>query len=290
MTRRRGTLKAGSNRVPHLKISLKTGVALNAGFPKALLSPWTNNFFFCGSSRKDNVKEFSGKFIGQVKRTEHVISFRFSVRDPIDFIPGQFLQVIFDQTNPRNFSLNKNLSFSCAPKKEYIEVTKKISQSKFSKQLTGLKTGDSVLFKGPMGNCVFLDSFKKIAFLIGGIGITPVISIVEHIVQNNLPTDVVLLYSNRTEKDIAFKPQLDHFSNLNKRIKVMYTVDHEQPGDQSISFGSIDQEFVLGNISDYQQRVFFLFGPPGMVEAMKNICVRIKCREENFKTEIFEGY
>ena len=65
------------------------------------------------------------------------------------------------------------------------------------------------LLMPPFGNCVFKDEYRKIGFLIGGIGITPVISIIEYIVDRSLATDVLLLYSNKTQEDIAFRRELD---------------------------------------------------------------------------------
>ena len=58
--------------------------------------------------------------------------------------------------------------------------------------------------------------YEKIAFLIGGIGITPVISIIEHICDKKLSTDVALLYSNRNEDEIAFKKELHNWQSQNK--------------------------------------------------------------------------
>jgi len=164
------------------------------------------------------------KFIEKIKRTETVRSFRFKSEQKVDFYPGQFLQVIFDEQNKNNRNLNKYLSFSSAPDKDYIEVTKRISDSEFSQRLLELKPGSRILMKAPMGTCIFKDEYEKIGFLIGGIGITPVISILEYIIDKGLATDVCLLYSNKTEDDIAFKPEIDNWSKNNSKIKVIYTV------------------------------------------------------------------
>jgi len=137
------------------------------------------------------------EFVERIKRSEDVESFRFFPQERINFLPGQFLRLIFDRENKRDFSLNKYLSFSSAPGKDYIEVTKKMSSSLFSKSLIDLKQGDEVLINGPLGNCIFKPEYKKTAFFAGGVGITPAISILEYIYENRLSTDAVLIYSNR---------------------------------------------------------------------------------------------
>ena len=86
--------------------------------------------------------------------------------------------------------MNKYLSFSSSPTNDYIEVTKRLSDSVFSQKLKALKPSDEVLLKGPSGNCVLKEEYKKIGFLIGGIGITPVISMIEYIVDKKLVINI----------------------------------------------------------------------------------------------------
>ncbi len=40
----------------------------------------------------------------------------------------------------------------------------------------------------------------------------------------------------------------------------------------------------------FTERVVFIFGPPSMVEAMKDICVEGGVLEYSIKTEVFLGY
>lgn len=236
------------------------------------------------------MREIRVKLIERIKRAPGVESFRFALKERLDFIAGQFLQVIFNEVNKDNKELNKYLSFSSSPTKEYIEFTKRLSDSEFSQRLKNLKAGDEVLIKAPLGNCVFKEEYKKIGFLIGGIGITPVISIIEYIVDKKLDTDVVLLYSNRIEEDIAFRKELDYWQSMNKNIKVIYTVTECEPKGSSCVFGRIDKNLFIRETDDYEKRVIFIFGPPKMVEAMKSICLDTGCKGENIKTESFFGY
>ncbi|MCX5657211.1 MAG: FAD-binding oxidoreductase [Candidatus Omnitrophica bacterium] len=121
------------------------------------------------------------KLYQRIKRTPTVESFRFIPEEKIDFAPGQFLRLILDKENIVNPELNKYLSFSSSPTKNYIEVTKRISDSQFSQKLKGLQLDDLVLIQGPMGKSVFQEGYRDIGFLIGGIGITPVISIIDRV-------------------------------------------------------------------------------------------------------------
>lgn len=234
--------------------------------------------------------EVKGSLIERIKRTQTVESFRFSVREKITFQPGQFLQVIFDEGKRDNKDSNKFLSMSSSPTKDYIEVTKRISESPFSRRLSDLKINDEILLKLPMGECVFKNEFEKIGFLIGGIGITPVISIIEYINDKKLDTDAFLFYSNRTDEDIAFKKELDQWQSVNKNIKVTYTVTDCQPKDKTCVFGFIDKDLLLKKACDITGRTLFIYGPPAMVNEMCNLTLKLECRKENVKTERFIGY
>lgn len=236
------------------------------------------------------MKLYKAKLQQRIQKTPTVKSYRFIPEGKLDFIPGQFLKLIFDENNPNNPELNKYLSFSSSPTKEYIEVTKRISDSKFSHRLKSLKLNEQVLLQAPLGNSVFKDEYKKIGFLIGGIGITPVISIIEYIINQKLNTDIMLFYSNRIEEEIAFKPELDLWQSNNYNIKVFYILTDCPPKDFNCLFGRIDKELVLRNVVDLKERIFFIFGPPQMVDSMSNICLSLDCGKEKIITEKFIGY
>ncbi|MDD5292434.1 MAG: FAD-dependent oxidoreductase [Candidatus Omnitrophica bacterium] len=236
------------------------------------------------------MQDIKARFIESIPRTQTVTSFRFSPGQKVDFIPGQFLQVIFDESNISNRELNKYLSFSSSPAKEYIEVTKRLSESQFSQRLKSLNPGDEILLKAPLGSCVFKEEYKKICFLIGGIGITPVISILEYLTENKSETDAVLFYSNRTEEEIAFRKELDHWQSVNDKIKIVYALTDSQPKDKRCVFGRIDESLIKSRMSDLGERIVFIFGPPVMVGAMNKLCLDMGCSKDNIKTENFIGY
>ena len=102
-----------------------------------------------------------GELVSRIRRAPGIESFRFKMEKKIKFIPGQFLQFILDEENEGNRELNKYLSFSSSPLKDYVEVTKRLSKSLFSKCLAELEIVQKVKLKLPFGNCVFLDEYKK---------------------------------------------------------------------------------------------------------------------------------
>ena len=232
--------------------------------------------------------EFKGNLIEKVQRTPSIFSFRFKIVGTINFLAGQFMKVIFDNDNRQNRDLNKYLSFSCAPGREYIEVTKRLSDSDFSQKLKSLKINDEVIFEGPLGKCVLEGDDIKVGFLSGGIGITPVISMIDDIVNRGLNADIILFYSNRSMDEIAFKLELDSWKS--DKIKIVYTITDCKPEDAECVCGVINKDLLLRYAEEIKNRPFFIFGPPAMVTSMKNVCLEAGCDSNKIMAESFVGY
>lgn len=236
------------------------------------------------------MKSIKAVFTGSVERAASIKSFRFSCAEKMDFLPGQFLKLIFDESVPEDDELNKYLSFSCSPHRDYVEVTKRITGSKFSSRLQSLKPGDKVTLWAPMGKCIFRPEYVRVGFIAGGIGITPVISIIDYLVHNRLHTDAVLFYSSKTQQEIAFRRELDEWCSGNDRLKVHYTVTDCPPQDHICSYGRIDRVLLENLEPGFKDRTVFIFGPPAMVNEMTAVCREIGCPDSNLRLESFSGY
>jgi len=222
-----------------------------------------------------------------IPRTYNVKSVRLDIGQEAEFKAGQFLSVTL-QDNP---GLKRYLSISSSPtEKSYLEFTKKLTESDFSKALLELKPGDFVKIQYPMGKFTLDDAYTNIAFLSGGIGITPIRSIVKYAVDKNLGTDMVLIYANRSVEDIVFKEDFDAMRKVYPKLKVVHVLCEPAPDFKCIP-GLINARVIKNEVSDYLNRRFYLCGPPQMVEAMGKILTDgLKLAKENIITENFQGY
>jgi len=232
--------------------------------------------------------EFETKFLDIIQRTHNVKSFRFRIEEDVDFKAGQFFFVTIRIGGAER---TKHFSFSNSPtEKEYIEFTKKITDSEFSQALDTLRIGDWARLRMPYGSFVLRDEYKNIAFLSGGIGITPIRSITKYVVDKKLDTDIALLYGNRSVKDIAFREDFDAMQKQYSKLKVIHVLSQAEPGWAGRT-GHINGQIIKKEIPDYVERKFYICGPPGMVEAMKSILLNeLSISKENIITENFSGY
>ncbi|MFC1631423.1 ferredoxin--NADP reductase [Candidatus Omnitrophota bacterium] len=226
-----------------------------------------------------------------ISRAPGVKSFQFKLKADVNYKPGQFFLTTI-KIDGRE--LTKHFSFSSSPtEKGYIEFTKRITQSEYSQGLQNLKVGDWARLKLPLGSFTFEGEYEKVAFLSGGIGITPIRSICKYVSDRGLASDMVLLYGNATEQDIIFRADLDQLSQANKNLRVIYTLtaaDVEQQG-WSGRTGYITDQMIQTEIPDYKNRTFYICGPPKMVELLMDILKnKLAVAPEQIKLENFTGY
>ena len=234
---------------------------------------------------------FETEVIAVIDRAPGVKSFRFKTDETLKFKPGQFFFVgIMIDGQERT----KHFSFSNSPTEDgYIEFTKRLTGSDFSNALNQLKPGDQAKIKAPSGNFTFTGEYEKIAFLSGGIGITPIRSIVKFVADKGLTTDMILLYGNNEEQDIVFKQDFDIIAKERADFRAIYTLtskDIDKSKWQGL-LGYIDADMITEEMPDYKERVFFICGPPAMVEALCNILKdKLSIPAEKIITENFTGY
>jgi ferredoxin-NADP reductase len=221
-----------------------------------------------------------------IVRTDNVKSIRFPRPDNFDYKAGQWMFVTIKQEGEE---LRKHFTISSSPTEDYLEFTKKFTGSIFSNALNRLKVGDWVRINGPFGRFTFEGEYEKISMLSGGIGITPLRSICRYCTDRGLDTEVTLLYGARTEKDLIFKKEFISMQEQNKKLKVVFTLEESSERWDSYT-GYINREIVLKEIADYEERVFFICGPPAMVKAMRDLLKNLQVSKEKVKKEIFTGY
>jgi ferredoxin-NADP reductase len=135
------------------------------------------------------------------------------------------------------------------------------------------------------------DTTKKLAFIAGGIGITPFRSMVKYLIDTKQPRVVSLLYAARTEADFAYK---DIFETARQVIGLdtLYVVS--APGTVMSSpntiVGRINADVIQQTIPDYQERIFYVSGTHSMVEAARETLRQLGVNRSNIKTDFFPGY
>ncbi|MAG91178.1 hypothetical protein CMO83_00715 [Candidatus Woesearchaeota archaeon] len=222
------------------------------------------------------------------QETPDVKSFKLDLgMQTVDYKPGQYFMVELDIESDEKI---KPLSIASSPTEEFILICTKSGESDFKHKLDSLKVGDKIKVKGPMGIFVLKEDAKEIMFLSGGIGVTPFRNMIKYASDNKLPIKMTLLYSNKTPADIVFEDQWHSFEKENPNLKVIHTITNAEGDDWQGRKGRIDEKMIKENCSDINNAVFYICGPPGMVDGLTNLLKSMNVPQQNIKIEKFEGY
>lgn len=229
-----------------------------------------------------NYFRYSFKVSSIKKETEAAYSVYITGRN-FDSFPvraGQFFILRF---------LNKSLwwqahpfSLSQLPQKDELRVTIK-NVGDFTNQIKNIKKNTPIIIEGPFG--IFTSSMakqKKILFISGGIGITPIRSLIDE--MGKAGKEMLLLYSNRTKKEIVFAKEL---SQLAKQyyLKIIHVFTRE-PKYQGPT-GRIDLEKIKNLVTDIGQRDIYICGPPPMLTSLLKDLKTLKIPNQQIHFEQF---
>lgn len=196
----------------------------------------------------------------------------------IIFKPGQYLEWTLNSVPYDNRGNRRFFTIASAPKDETIALASRFlnKPSTFKKTLAELPIG-AVIYASSLGGDFVMpkDTREKLAFLAGGIGITPFASMALHCIKTGENRDAILLYSSKTEDEVAYR---DVFGGASRNgWRTAYRI------------GIIDADYIKKEISDYSERTFYISGPPGFVSAMKNVLIGLGISRFNIKTDFFPG-
>ena len=158
-------------------------------------------------------------------------------------LPGQFHFLIFPNSNAipaaeHHFTISSNPT-----EQGWVESTIKGSGD-FTRQVGEIKPGDTAIIQGSFGRFSYLlhPDESEFVFIAGGIGITPLMSMLRHMRDTGSQRPVTLLYSNKTESDIVFRDELAEMQAAQQPpLCVVHVIS--RPGDSSPEErGHLDEE------------------------------------------------
>ena len=209
-------------------------------------------------------------------------------KNSFDYKPGQYVMLELDVADSENGN-TRPLSLASSPTEDFIMVSTKISESLFKKKFNSLKEGDIVKIKGPMGIFTLKEDAKEIIFLGGGIVITPFRDMIKYAADRKLRIKMTLLYSNRMQSEIAYKKEWPLFEEQNPNLKVINTITDDLQGWTG-KIGRIDEKMIKEYCNDLTNAIFYICGPPPMVEGLGNLLKSMNVALQNIKIEKFAGY
>lgn len=239
-----------------------------------------------------NVQEVALKRREQV--ADGTMAFHFEKPAGFTFKPGQAVDlVLVDQMFTDAASARHTFSIVSAPFEDELVVATRMRDSAFKRALKSLPIGARAEIDGPFGSLTLHNNRARPAvFIAGGIGITPFISILRQAARDRLSHDLLLLYSNRRPEDAAFLTELQKLERQNARFRLFATMTEmeksNQPWDGETRL--IDEELVKKVSGDLSAPIYYVAGPPKMIEAVRQTLNRAGVNDDDIRSEDFFGY
>ena len=217
--------------------------------------------------------------INDIKReTKDTVSIAFDVPgdllDQFKFIPGQYLTlkaIINGEDIRRSYSICSALS-----QEELRVAVKEVENGKFSTYANReLQVGQEMEVMTPQGGFTVEPSSanaNNYVFYAAGSGITPVLSMVRSILENESNSNVFLYYGNRTADETIFKSELDALAGQYSNFNLTYFLSREDTGNPNTS-GRIDESkcghFYDAELADLKLYGVYACGPEEMIDCVK---------------------
>ncbi len=244
----------------------------------------------CAPERSSPVWEFDTEVSKIIQCTPSIKAFRFPVRGKgVRYQPGQFFFVTIKVLGEDGIH---HFSFSSSPTdRGYIEFAKRITASDYSQALNAMTPGAWAHLRGPNGSFTLQPTPRRLAFLSGGIGITPLRSMLRYKFDKKLPYDVVPLYSYNSYEDITYREDLDATPAAGSGVRVEYVLSGPDfPPGWKGKTGFINKDVVRELVPDFAERLFYISGPPRMVIALEEQLTGLPVPDKQTKRDSFTGY
>ncbi|TAJ72017.1 MAG: 2Fe-2S iron-sulfur cluster binding domain-containing protein [Phenylobacterium sp.] len=229
-----------------------------------------------------------------VRETPTVSTFRLvdpaGGRLPFDFLPGQFLQVEVEPTP--GASAKRSYTIASAPTRTgYVELTvKREPQGAVSAYLHDqVAAGARLKVAGPYGAFTFSGTdADSIVLIAGGVGVTPMMSVLRYLTDLVWPGEIFFIYSARATDELLFREELEHLERRHPNLSVLCTAETRTPGTSWLGpEGRLTRELLQAAVPDLGRRRVHLCGPPAMMAAMKGVLQELGVPPEQLRTEAF---
>lgn len=231
------------------------------------------------------------KLIKKETVAEGTMAFHFSKPEGFEFRAGQFADFTLidppqtdDEGNIRGFSLLQ------APFEPDIVLATRMRDTAFKRVLKELPMGAEIKFDGAYGDFTLHKTETTPAvFLIGGIGVTPVRSMIAQATHDKTAHKITLLHASHTPAQLPLRSDFERLARDNPNFTYIMTAE-SVPDDWQGERGRVSAEMLKKYVADLTKPIYYLSGPEGMVKGMRKLLIDLKVNEDNIRTEEFSGY
>jgi ferredoxin-NADP reductase len=208
---------------------------------------------------------------------------------PFRHLPGQFVTFT---VRPIDQAIKRSYTIASSPtRRDYLEVTvKREERGTVSSFLHGVHEGDTLQVTGPSGNFTFIgDGANSIVLISGGVGVTPMMSVLRYLTDRSWPGDIFFIFACNTARDVIYREELEYLQRRYPNLTLMIAASEGAPAEWPYASGYITKDLLAKTVPHIQTRCVHLCGPPAMMKALKAALADLGVPAEQIRTEIFIG-
>ncbi len=217
------------------------------------------------------------------QETEEAVSVVFEIpadlKSDYSFIPGQYLTL---RESINGEDTRRSYSICSSPKDDDIRVAiRKVEGGRFSGfALDHVCAGTEIDVMTPMGRFnlpeVTSEEARVYAAFAAGSGITPIMSMMQAVLEDEPNSHFFLFYGNRNSQSVIFKDQLDDLKDrFLDRLSVYHVLSREEH-ELSLFNGRLTsekvEELITRIVGESSIDHVFLCGPGNMIEEARQAC------------------
>jgi ferredoxin-NADP reductase len=236
-----------------------------------------------------------GRLVLTLERVEQSAAdtYDFIFRSPrrLAFQAGQYLEWTLGLDHSDSRGNRRYFTLASAPTEQEVRLGVKFypKSSAFKQAMAAMAPGDTIHAAQLSGSFTLpADPRAKLAFLAGGVGITPFRSMLQYLIDRNEPRPIVVLYGNDREEDVAYLDVLDQ-AKRELGVRTVHAIARGAPRRGQYR-GFIDARLVREAIPDYRERIFYISGPQAMVKALREMLLAMGVHRSRIKTDFFPGF
>lgn len=209
-----------------------------------------------------------------------VLDLGFTTDQRLIFEPGQYVEWTLPHKKMDARGARRTFTVASAPSESFVRIGVRLAKEKgssFKSALSALPMGGTIFASNVGGDFTLPhDSQKKLVFIAGGIGITPFRSFAETMIAKKDHRDAVLFYCAASDADFVYRSTFD--LAVSQGIKTHYLTTF------------LTEAFMRQEVTDFANRLFYLSGPPKMVDTYRAMLKKLGVSPRHIRTDYFPGY
>lgn len=200
-------------------------------------------------------------------------------------VPGQFALLTLQRKGARDE--RHPFTVASAPREDG-SISFAIKESgDYTSDIGGTPEGAHAIVEGPYGQfCHLRHGGDRLLMIAGGVGITPILSMLRYMAAEEDARPVTLIWGNRTEEDILYREEIEQMAK-SLDLRVVHVLSEQLDFEGEI--GHVDEQLLrrLLNGEDADAAVY-LCGPPPMMKLVRRALREVGFKPSQVHSERFE--